>query len=96
MFWFPASVDLIEPLHSIYRLSRLITSLEDYLDGQAKAGSKGFFRLVKVKILSTFLETDENLRAFTNINTPEMILDQADGLTGLSESMILFLILVRT
>jgi len=65
----PRIGDLIEPLHSIMNCSAH-TSLEDYLRTELKPAVRDWFRLVNARYFD-LPETDEYLRVFTNINTPD-------------------------
>ena len=65
----PRIGDLIEPLHSIIDCSAH-TSLEEYLRTARKPAVRDWFRLVSARYFD-LPETDEYLRVFTNINTPD-------------------------
>lgn len=65
----PRIGDLIEPLHSILKCSAH-PSLEAYLGSAPKPAVRDWFTLVNARYFD-LPETDEYLRVFTNINTPD-------------------------
>jgi molybdenum cofactor guanylyltransferase len=67
----PRINEYIEPLHAIYNIS-LFKTLEDYLTCDHDYAVREFFKLVKIGYLQ--LEaSEENINAFTNINSPSDI-----------------------
>ncbi len=67
----PRINQFIEPLHAIYNIS-LIRTLEEYLTVENDYAVREFFKRVNVKYMQ-FEALEENINAFTNINSPSDI-----------------------
>ena len=67
----PAIEEYIEPLHSVYSTS-LTHNLEIYLKSDHSKAVRDFIKLLNVEYLQ-FDGTENNKRAFTNINNPSDI-----------------------
>jgi len=63
----------IEPLHSIYRVT-LLNEMERYITGGKNRSVRDFIKLMNVRYMPIH-ESEENKRAFTNINSREDISD---------------------
>lgn len=62
-----------EPLHSIYRVT-LLSEMERYITGGKNRSVRDFIKLMNVRYMPIH-ESEENKRAFTNINSREDISD---------------------
>lgn len=62
-----------EPLHSIYRVT-LLNEMERYITGGKNRSVRDFIKLMNVRYMPIH-ESEENKRAFTNINSREDISD---------------------
>jgi molybdopterin-guanine dinucleotide biosynthesis protein A len=67
----PMIEEYIEPLHSVYN-SSLVTAIENYLANKNGIAVADFIKMINVRYLQ-FEKSAENLKAFTNINSPEDI-----------------------
>lgn len=65
----PLISNYIEPLHSVYN-SSILPLVEEYLEGTKNYAVREFIRQTRVEYM-TFEPTEENLNAFSNINTGE-------------------------
>jgi molybdopterin-guanine dinucleotide biosynthesis protein A len=74
----PRIEDYIEPLFSVYSVS-LVKAIEDHLARNSRIAVADFVRTVNVRYLQLKKSTINN-RAFTNINSPEDIIDAGERL----------------
>jgi molybdopterin-guanine dinucleotide biosynthesis protein A len=71
--------DYIEPLHSVYNCS-LLPLLEKYLEGTNDFAVREFIKLTRVEYI-LFDPSENNLNAFSNINTPDDLI-RINGIIG--------------
>jgi len=71
----PRTDNMAEPLHAIYNCG-LHPSLEAYLNSDARPAVIDFIKLSKVRYFD-LTPSEDTLRAFSNINTPEDLHDQS-------------------
>lgn len=65
----PRIKPFLEPLNAIYKTS-ILSELEFFIENTKRFAIKDFFEKVNAQFID-FENTEENLKAFTNVNTPK-------------------------